>query len=521
MNTNGGEDDAIVPILVKELQGHGDSAVDVVSNCSEKEEEATRRGLWSPWRVVKDLISWFVVMREAFGAPFLGVVMIVYGVSQGYAGTMKLLATNYYWRDVLKMQPASTQAFMGISSIPWDIKPVYGLITDTFPIAGYRRWPYLAICGIAGCLCLWALAFFTLSPWMTTLFLAGVALCTAFPDVVTDAAVAQQSRITPKLASDLQSLSWGSLAVGGFFGCGVSGAAVHSFGAQGSYLLISVAPIMLIVAALALPENRLPKKSLNFQFEALLRTLRLFGQTLRDPILWKPALYIYLSQGSLCPDISEAMFFWLTDPVSGPGFSEKFMGLVNAVGYLAMFIGVAGYNYRCRSQTFRKMFLWPQVASSFIGLLDIILVSRVNLRMHIPDRAFVLSDAALTDAISKLKLMPMLVLSAQLCPNGIEGTVFAFLMSVSNFGFTSGSWFGALLLKWLHVQKDDYSRLWLAVLIRSLMRLSPLLFLFLVPDCTVESIKPPNIALSYDLEIEEITKDIELCDKVSVHGSDG
>lgn len=112
MTMNGGEAEAIVPILVKELQGHGDSAVDVVSNCSEREEGATRRRLWSPWGVVKDLVSWFVVMREAFGAPFLGVVMIVYGVSQGYAGTMKRLATNYYWRDVLKMQPASTQAFM-------------------------------------------------------------------------------------------------------------------------------------------------------------------------------------------------------------------------------------------------------------------------------------------------------------------------------------------------------------------------------------------------------------------------
>lgn len=517
MDMNGGEDEAIVPILEKELPGHGDSAaVDVVSNCSEKEEGVTRRRLWSPWRVVKDLISWFVVMREAFGTPFLVVVMIVYGVSQGYGGQMKRLATNYYWKDVLKMQPASTQAFTALSNIPWDLKPIYGIITDTFPIAGYRRWPYLAICGIAGCLCLWALAFFTLSPWITTLLMAGVALCTAFPDVVTDAAVAQQSRTAPKLASDLQSLSWGSLAVGGLFGSGVSGAAVHSFGAQGSYLLVSVAPLMLIVAALALSENRLPKTSLNFQFEALLRTLKLFGQTLRDPVLWKPALYIYLSQGSLCPDISEAMFFWFTDHVSGPGFSEEFMGLVSAVGYLAMLIGVAGYNHWCRSQTFRNMFLWPQIASSFIGLLDIIIVTRVNLRMHIPDRAFVLSDKAFTDAISKIQLMPILVLSARLCPIGIEGTVFAFLMSVCNFGNTSGSWFGALLLKWLHVQKDDYSRLWLAVLIRSLMRLSPLLFLFLVPECTVENIKPPNIALSYDLG-----KDIELCDKVSVNESDG
>ncbi|XP_057871909.2 probable folate-biopterin transporter 6 isoform X2 [Cryptomeria japonica] len=430
------KEDEAIPILL-ELKDQVKTGIDIASSSSssssynDNENEFTQGrhlGGWkytSPWEVVKHFWQWFAVMRETFGVPFLGVVMIVYGVSQGYGETVKGLATNYYWRDVQKMQPASTQAFMALSNIPWDLKPIYGLITDTFPIAGYRRWPYLIICGIAGCLFLWALAFLNVTPWVATFLMAAVAMCTAFPDVVADAAVAQRSKTTPELASDLQ--------------------------------------------------------------------------------------------GSLCPDISEAMFFWLTDPVAGPGFSEEFMGLASAVGYMAMFIGVASYNCWFRYQTFRKMFLWPQVASSFIGLLDIILVTRMNLRMHIPDQAFVLGDEALSDALSRLQIMPLLILSAQLCPTGIEGTVFSFLMSVSNFGNTCGSWFGALLLKWLHVQKDDYSRLWLAVLIRSLLRLSPLMFLFLVPDCTVENIKPPSISLSNNLQMEETSKDIELCSEVSAH----
>ncbi|XP_057871910.2 probable folate-biopterin transporter 6 isoform X3 [Cryptomeria japonica] len=366
------KEDEAIPILL-ELKDQVKTGIDIASSSSssssynDNENEFTQGrhlGGWkytSPWEVVKHFWQWFAVMRETFGVPFLGVVMIVYGVSQGYGETVKGLATNYYWRDVQKMQPASTQAFMALSNIPWDLKPIYGLITDTFPIAGYRRWPYLIICGIAGCLFLWALAFLNVTPWVATFLMAAVAMCTAFPDVVADAAVAQRSKTTPELASDLQSLSWGSLAVGGLFGCGVSGAAVHGWGPQGSYMLVSIAPLMLIVAALGLPEIRLQKKMSNFQSEALMHTLRIFRQTLCDPILWRPALYIYLSQGSLCPDISEAMFFWLTDPVAGPGFSEEFMGLASAVGYMAMFIGVASYNCWFRYQTFRKMFLWPQV----------------------------------------------------------------------------------------------------------------------------------------------------------------
>ena len=37
-----------------------------------------------------------------------------------------------------------------IAHVPWMIKPLYGLITDSLPIWGRRRRPYLVICGLAG-----------------------------------------------------------------------------------------------------------------------------------------------------------------------------------------------------------------------------------------------------------------------------------------------------------------------------------------------------------------------------------
>ncbi len=38
----------------------------------------------------------------------------------------------------------------GISSAPWVIKPLYGFLSDTVPIFGYRRRSYLIICGVLG-----------------------------------------------------------------------------------------------------------------------------------------------------------------------------------------------------------------------------------------------------------------------------------------------------------------------------------------------------------------------------------
>lgn len=42
------------------------------------------------------------------------------------------------------------EAWKAIAHIPWMIKPIYGFVTDTFPIYGLRRQPYLVICGLTG-----------------------------------------------------------------------------------------------------------------------------------------------------------------------------------------------------------------------------------------------------------------------------------------------------------------------------------------------------------------------------------
>lgn len=37
-----------------------------------------------------------------------------------------------------------------ITNLPWAVKPLYGFITDSFPIAGMRRRPYLILAGLLG-----------------------------------------------------------------------------------------------------------------------------------------------------------------------------------------------------------------------------------------------------------------------------------------------------------------------------------------------------------------------------------
>lgn len=68
---------------------------------------------------------------------------------QGILGLSRL-ALSFFYKDDLHMEPAAATAIMGLSALPWMIKPLYGFISDSIPLFGYRRRSYLVICGLLG-----------------------------------------------------------------------------------------------------------------------------------------------------------------------------------------------------------------------------------------------------------------------------------------------------------------------------------------------------------------------------------
>ena len=77
--------------------------------------------------------------------------------------------------------------------------------------------------------------------------------------------------------------------------------------------------------------------------------------------------------------------------------------------------------------------------------------------------------------------MPFLILSGQLCPPGIEGTLFALFMSINNLGTTLGSFVGAGLASMLNINSGSFDNLLLGIMIHTLCIFIPVAFLFLIP----------------------------------------
>lgn len=160
---------------------------------------------------------------------------------------------------------------------------------------------------------------------------------------------------------------------------------------------------------------------------------------------------------------------------------QETVGYILSVGPVGSLLAAILYQNSLKDCPFRDILFWAQLLSGLSGMLDLMLVLRLNLAFGIPDFVAIVIDEGVSRMVGQMKWMPLLVLSSRLCPSGIEGTFFALLMSIENAGFLSSSWLGGLLLHLLKVTRTEFDNLWLAIIIRNILRFTPLCILFLVP----------------------------------------
>lgn len=108
---------------------------------------------------------------------------------------------------------------------------------------------------------------------------------------------------------------------------------------------------------------------------------------------------------------------------------------------------------------------------------QLLLVYHMNRQLGIPDELFTFGDDVILAVLGQIAFMPTLVLAARLCPPGVEGTLFALLMSIFNGGAIVGSELGALLTRTMGVTDVDFRNLGMLIAVCNLSSLLPLPFL--------------------------------------------
>ena len=209
-----------------------------------------------PWRAPwTQLRCFYGRLGGAFGWRYVATVSLTYGVNQGVGEALLFGAQKYFFLDDLGLSAARASQLDGFSNIPWQIKAVYGMASDSYALwGGLRKAPYMVCAGVGGVLAALALgAARTRNVGAVALLLVVANLSIASPDVMVDGATAERCRTHPKLAADLQSLSWGSLYATSLLANVAMGYLVQPdvLGARGCFGLMTLTSLAVLLPAAA------------------------------------------------------------------------------------------------------------------------------------------------------------------------------------------------------------------------------------------------------------------------------
>ncbi|KAF0917635.1 hypothetical protein E2562_020995 [Oryza meyeriana var. granulata] len=485
--------------------------------------------------------TWAGRMAAAFGAPFLWLVCLIYFI-QGFRSFV-WTAVSYQMKDMMKLSPSTSQFLVSVAYFPWSIKPLYGILSDCIPIKQRKRTPYLIISSCLS-LFPWLILGMSEPLRSSSNFLTALLIVqnlgSAMADVVIDAMIAEAVRSAgPEFAGDLQSLSWSSMAVGGIFGSLLGGYALSNLPIHVIYIIFSALPLFQLISCIFVEEspkgfestidNAAPKhvvdqavdssspvkgssesykhegtrrrkgarrnskrkslskrpedhdknnKSINSRpYLSLKSAFFSLCTAFKQPTILRPMAWFFFSNVAI-PNISTVMFYYQTEALH---LEASFLGTARVIGWFSLMLGTYIYNRYFKHKKLRNILMFAHVGLAIISVLDILLVLRLHVHYGIADKYMVLWGSALADAINQFKMMPFLILSGQLCPPGIEGTLFALFMSINNLGSTLGSFLGAALASALSISSAQFDNLALGLGVQLIGILLPVGFLFLIP----------------------------------------
>lgn len=417
----------------------------------------------------------FIERRILLGQPLtleLSAILIVYFV-QGILGLARL-AVSFFLKDEIALSPAEVSALMGIAALPWTIKPVFGFMSDGLPVFRYRRRPYLVLSGILGAIAWIAMATVVDTPLKATLAILLTSLSVAISDVIVDSLVVERAREEGQgQAGTLQSLAWGAAALGGLLTAYLGGLLLEHTSTQVIFRITATFPLIVCGVAWLIAEDPITEKS---NLKVVVHQVQLLKGAVSQKAIWMPALFLFLWQAT--PSADSAFFFFSTNELD---FKPEFLGRVRLVSSFASLIGIWLFQRFLKEVSFRKIFGWSTVISAVLGMTTLLLVTHANRALGLDDQWFSLGDSLVLTIAGQIAFMPVLVLSARLCPPGVEATLFALLMSVVNLSGLLSNELGALLTHWLQVTETDFTNLWLLVLITNTSTLLPLPLLKLLP----------------------------------------
>lgn len=355
----------------------------------------------------------------------------------GQVGGLVSQPLAYFLKTALGWNAERVAEYLALLTIPWVIKPIYGLLSDFIPIFGYRRKSYLFL---ANCVATGAFLLLTRVTNPAQIFLGLLLTCVgmAAASTISGAVLVENGKLTG-LTGKFVGQQWLWFSIAGVFTALVGGwlctvvpptAALHT-----AVLITAFAPVGVIVGVWFLidePKTVRDMTQLRQSTQGLLNALR-------SKTLWLVAFFLAMWQFS--PGSGTPLYYHMVNRLH---YSQGFIGTLGAIGSVGSVVGALLFMY------------WLQDLLSLRSLIYVSLLLGVTAQaayvlLSTPMSAIIL--AFFTATATQIAMLTMLTLAADACPDKSEGFSYALLMSIFNLSAQGSAIVGsALYVHWFHNQ---------------------------------------------------------------------
>jgi MFS family permease len=344
---------------------------------------------------------------------FFALVYVVEGLGQ--VGGLIAQPLNYYLKTAQSWTPVQVTAYVTVFSVPWIIKPLYGLISDFVPLFGYRRKSYLVLVNVAAAAgFLWVTQLDAPSDLFAALMVTAFAM--AISSTLCGALLVENGQRLHESGTFVnQQWLWFNIAT--IAAAIIGGQLVQRLtpiGAlHGAAAIIAVAPLMVVAGALLL----VPEQKAAIDLAGIKATFAGLKASFMRRELWLIAGFLFLYNFS--PGLSTPLYFTMTDRLQ---FSQSYIGILGSIQAAGWVIAALLYPKLLTGLTLKKL-LNLSIACGTLATLAFALLSSETSAAII----YFCSGVA-----AMLAMVASLTLAADYCPPRAEGFSFAMLMSVSN-----------------------------------------------------------------------------------------
>lgn len=367
----------------------------------------------------------------------------VYFFSTNGMASLPGLAVSYLLKDVLKMTASQAAYFGAVTMLGWVIKPLWGMISDAFPIFGYRRKSYLMLTTIfaAG---IWFALGQTQNYTITFLLLIFTvsSFAYAFNDVVCDGLMVQTGK-PYGMTGKFQSWQWGAVYIAGIITSLAGGWVAQNLKYQTIFSINAIFPLLVLFLVLFLV-NEERSGNRREQWLASIQSLKLAA---KDKVLWFVAFFLFF--WTFSPSFGTPFFYYANDVLK---FDKMFFGTVGAVGSAASAIGAIVFARFSKKFETKKLLYFAIALGILTTLFDLIYFTSFVLENLWRARVIYIASAGILSILGTFIFLTMLNLAAIICPKYSEGTTFAALMSVWNLGQMGSAALGGWLFGLIGLQ---------------------------------------------------------------------